>query len=258
MPNKNTMTRDSVFISYSHLDKKWLDEIKKPLSVLQHNHKMIIWDDSKIKVGSNWKDEIQKSIDKSKVAILLVSNNFLASEFIVKKELPSILKAAKKEGLVIFNIIIDVCAYNLTELNVFHCLNNPEFPLEDLERRERKQSLVKLATELLDVISQSDVMRNDKNDDMVNDDNLFCYMVLVLKFLIKKETGSITDIQKALGIKRKIVVFSLEKLQEIGHCKKMQVNDKKKPSSLWKASLLGTNILNQFEIINEKISELTK
>ena len=81
------MIRDSIFISYSHKDIKWLN-------------------DSKVKTGSNWQEEILQSIKKCKVAILLVSNNFLASEFILKKELPGILKSTKHEGLIIFNIIM--------------------------------------------------------------------------------------------------------------------------------------------------------
>ena len=58
------MIRDSIFISYSHRDYKWLGEIKKHLSILELNHQLVIWDDTKIKVGNDWKSDIYRGIYK--------------------------------------------------------------------------------------------------------------------------------------------------------------------------------------------------
>src|SRR5689334_214323 len=113
------MPKDNVFISYSHLDKKWLNEVKKSLGLLVHSDKIILWDDTRIGPGSDWYQEILQAIGRSKVAILLISRNFLASEFVIKNELPRILKAASKNGLVIFNLVLDTCAFKLTELKAY-------------------------------------------------------------------------------------------------------------------------------------------
>lgn len=251
------MTRDSIFISYSHQDKMWLEEIKKYLKVLEHNHKMIIWDDTEIKVGNNWKNEISQSIKRSKVAILLVSSNFIASEFIAKKELPNILKSARKEGLIIFNVIIDVCTYQLTELSAFQCLNNPEYPLEDLELRERKKVLVKLATELLGVVSdESDDEMTHTAENLSNEQDIFFYKILVLAYLVKTGAKPITEIQNKILCRRKMVVAVLEKLNDHGYLEKFNGIYQKKTSSLWKASQLGENIFLRFETIYNKIINL--
>jgi TIR domain len=237
------MIRDSIFISYSHKDAKWLNEVKKHLSILEHNHELIIWDDSKIKTGSDWKNEIDQSIKRCRVAILLVSTNFLSSEFILKKELPHILKAAKNDGLTIFNVILETCAFHLTELEAFQCLN-PKFPLEELKPSDRKRVLVGLTTELLAVVGKdqlksSDVHGLDENTDVTR--------ILTLACLVKRGPLSITEIQHCLLLRRKLVVSSLEALQKQAYIEKIKVEINKKPATQWKALELGISSINLFE-----------
>lgn len=139
------MKRDKVFISYSHDDdKKWLKKIQKHLKVLEGEGVPVnLWDDTKIGPGMNWRDEIEKGLQTTKVAILLVSTNFLASDFITNHELPELLKAAEKEGTAILTLILEDCRFaNHKKLSKFQTINGPKGPLSSLSRPEQNKVLV--------------------------------------------------------------------------------------------------------------------
>src|SRR6267142_2101278 len=90
---KNPRFRKGVFISYSHRDKAWLDRLQTMLKPIVRNKAVETWDDTQISAGEDWAKSIDKAISAARVAILLVTPNFLASEFIASHELPKVLAA---------------------------------------------------------------------------------------------------------------------------------------------------------------------
>ena len=122
------MNRDQVFISYSHADGDWLKRLQIMLAPLRRQGMLDVWEDTRIQVGQDWKAEIEKALMRAKVAVLLVSPDFLASDFIARHELPPLLEAAKKQGATIFGVPLRHSLYRVTELPATRRLMTPECP----------------------------------------------------------------------------------------------------------------------------------
>lgn len=139
-----TESRQGIFVSYSHLDARWLERLKVHLLPLKRTG-LEIWDDTRIEPSSDWRDEIRRAIERAAVAVLLVSADFIASEFIDHDELPPLLDAANDCGLKILSLILSDSAFERTPLARFHSFNPPSRPLIGMTRREREQTLAQLA-----------------------------------------------------------------------------------------------------------------
>lgn len=133
---------NQIIISYSHKDIKWLELLKAVLNSINLRYRLIIWDDQKFRPGDKWQEEIDKALAAAKLAILLVSPDFLRSDFIVDYELPYLLQASKIRGLKIFWIQLSYITYEETSLNISQALGDPKMPLGSLPESEAKNLLM--------------------------------------------------------------------------------------------------------------------
>lgn len=151
-----TPTRTQVFISYSHSDAPALQRLQVHLRPLERAGVVERWDDTRIGSGQRWREEIRKALSSSKVAVLLVSADFLASDFIASDELPHLLAAEANEGLVIMPVIISPCRFSRTaSLSQFQAVNPPDRPLSSLSIPEQEFIWVKLTEDIEAVLQQT-------------------------------------------------------------------------------------------------------
>lgn len=80
------------FFSYSKQDIKYLKEFQKHLRPLERSGKIRLWDDLKIRPGEEWDEEIQKNLAASDIIFLLLSPDFLATEYIMDVEMQEALR----------------------------------------------------------------------------------------------------------------------------------------------------------------------
>ncbi|HJV28636.1 MAG TPA: TIR domain-containing protein [Aromatoleum sp.] len=100
-----------VFISYSHEDEAWCDALAKHLGSLQDPFGVSVWvDRHRIRAGRAWLPEIENALNAADLAILLISKDFLDSDFIRNTELPKLL-ARRQKGLPVIPILVMPCGW---------------------------------------------------------------------------------------------------------------------------------------------------
>jgi hypothetical protein len=75
-----------------------------------------VWDDKRLRTGDAWRKEIDTALATCSIAVLLVSMQFLNSDFINDAELTRIFDRHKREGLWIYPILIGPCDWEGEEL----------------------------------------------------------------------------------------------------------------------------------------------
>ena len=142
--------RTRVFVSYSHKDKKFLDEFKTMLAPVKDL--IDLWDDTMIKPGAKWLKEIEKALAAARVGVLLVSDSFFASPFITKKEVPELLKAAKEAGATIFWVRLTPSLVGRSEIKEYQAAHDISKPLDQLSKAKRKAVWEEICKKLLDIL----------------------------------------------------------------------------------------------------------
>ena len=137
--------RDQLFISYSHVDRQWVERLQTMIRPLVRSHGLRLWDDSQIQPGDKWRQEIETALAAAKVALLLVSSDFLASEFVTNSELPQLLAAAEEEGLRILWVPLRPSLVRVTPIYAYQGLGYPGRPLAAMNPVEQDEALVKIA-----------------------------------------------------------------------------------------------------------------
>jgi hypothetical protein len=106
------------------------------------NKTITVWEDTKIRPGSEWRVEIKQALAAARAAVLLVSPNFLESDFIHENELPPLLNAAKGGGLIILWVYISHCLYEETEIERYQGAHDDiSKPLDSLTPSEQNRVL---------------------------------------------------------------------------------------------------------------------
>jgi hypothetical protein len=150
--------RSGVFFSYSHKDKVWLDRLHVHLKPYLLDERVDLWDDTRIAPGADWAEEIARAIDRARVAVLLVSPDFLASDYVAKAELPKVLERAGASLTVVW-IPVRASAYEVTPIARLQAAHDPKRPLASLPEAEVDAALVGVARKVAAAVS-SNVVAN--------------------------------------------------------------------------------------------------
>jgi hypothetical protein len=156
--------RTKVFVSYSHKDRRWLDELRTYLAPL--GDVLDLWDDRRQEPGQRWLPQIEQALREAKAGLLLISPDFMASRFIQEHEVPRLLRRAEDDGVPLLCVYVRAALVEngstsrdpvtgetrTVRLPDFQWLNDPERALDALAKPRRGRELVEIAKRIRAVV----------------------------------------------------------------------------------------------------------
>lgn len=139
----------NVFVSYSQKDRDWMDRVLPFLDHLERDGRLEVFEDSRIDSGDEWYRRIETAIDQADQAILLVSRDFLASEFIRTMELPRLLRKANEGSLRIHPLVVRPVDWESSSLAHLEAVNDPQKTLLEMTPAEQERKLMQLEAMVL-------------------------------------------------------------------------------------------------------------
>ncbi|MFK8102796.1 MAG: WG repeat-containing protein [Saprospiraceae bacterium] len=148
----NTPENINIFIAYAREDKAYLEELRVQLSILERI-KLVdkIWYDGLIQAGTNWENEIHQALENSDIILLLVSADFIASDFCYDKEMKRAIELNETGKVRTIPIILRPCLWERTPLSVLEALPEGAFPIASTHW-EDKDEPYKLVVEAIEKI----------------------------------------------------------------------------------------------------------
>lgn len=111
-PEQSSTSSDTpltLFYSYAHADETLRDELNKHLKLLQRQGIIKAWHDRDITAGTEWATAIDQNLNTADIILLLISANFLASDYCYETELTRALDRHTKGEARIIPIILKPC-----------------------------------------------------------------------------------------------------------------------------------------------------
>jgi uncharacterized protein (DUF697 family) len=119
--------RDTLFICYSHKDSQYVERLLVHLRPVQDVLRTFV--DTSLAPGVEWRKKLAAALDEARVAVLFISADFAASDFIQKYEVPALIDAAKKESAIILPVLVGP----VVKTSVVNSLLEYQSPATDLQ-----------------------------------------------------------------------------------------------------------------------------
>lgn len=156
------MPKPKVFVSYSHRNGEALAQLLRFLRPLEREGYVAAWADTALEGGDDWKRKIDEALAEATVGVLLISQDFLDSTFIVQEEVPRLLEREATGHLTLIPVFLspslagdlgfsDPRSGRRTRISLtkFQGFGSPDRPLSDLEWSERERTYRDLAKQIL-------------------------------------------------------------------------------------------------------------
>lgn len=234
-----------VFFSYSHKDEDLRDELETHLAMLKREGTIKSWHDREISAGREWAGEIDQNLNSAHLILLLISANFLASEYCYDIEMKQAMKRHEAGEARVVPIILKPVDWNSAPFGKLQALPKNAKPVTTWADRDEAflnitQGIRKTVQELM-ISSKSPV----KREVSVSTENL--------GDRLNNATSDTTSDLERIELEEEYEQIKQE-YQGVSAARRTELN----PSSQLRLKKQGERLLQQLKEIEQKLQQLGK
>ncbi len=136
MSDETTTKAIKIFYCYARKDKGLRDELERHLASLKRSEQVISWYDQEILPGMEWKREIHRHLDTSDIVLLLISPNFIQSDYCYSVEMRRALERHKAGATSVIPIILRPCSWKEIPIRALQALPEDGKPITKWRNRD--------------------------------------------------------------------------------------------------------------------------
>lgn len=126
-----------VFFSYSHQDEEHTNKLAKHLSILQRQGVISNWRDRNISAGAEWEQEIKIHLDSAQIILLLISDDFLASDYCWEIELTRAMERHETGQAIVIPVIVRPVDWQDSQFGKLQALPKNGKPITTWENQDQ-------------------------------------------------------------------------------------------------------------------------
>lgn len=149
IPSRDSL---SLFISYSHKDERYRDELRGALTAYERKGELTAWDDTCIIPSQKWEAEILQGLERADIIVLLLSNDFIRSDYCYLKEMKHAIERDATGECAIVPVVVRACAFQKLELGQIQAIIPDGKPIK--QHKDRDAAWLEVTTKLDRVIAE--------------------------------------------------------------------------------------------------------
>lgn len=143
-----------VFYSYAHEDKALRDELEKHLGTLKRQGLIEQWHDRDISAGKDWKHEIDTYLNSAQIILLLISKNFIHSDYCYGIELSRAIQRHDAKEAIIIPILLRSCDWEGLSFSKYQVLPKNHQPVSSRYWHNQDEAFMVVARGIREVVQE--------------------------------------------------------------------------------------------------------
>lgn len=199
----------SVFVAYSREDEKYKEKLLQHLSLLKRKEVINTWHDSLIIPGATWDEEVRSNLENSKIIILLISIDFLSSDYCYEQEMSRAIARHESKKSIVIPVIVRPCDWKESPIGHIQVLPKDGIPLISPVWGHEDEGFLDVVTRLKTLIAR---ISENKNTRSIPQENFELNEILGKEEEERMDRSILHDLNKYLLKSRQLedVVLTLK------------------------------------------------